>query len=198
MTGKILLAAATVAALSSGAMAADLSIPAQPAPVVSAPAATNWDGPYIGATVGYGWSQLSDSNTAGFGTFNTNGWSLGAQLGYNFHLADQIVAGVQGNIDWNNYYNQFQDSSWSGAIVGRLGVDVDSILPYVEAGVAFANINDGYTNGTRTGWTAGAGVEFMLASQISANVEYRYSDYGTQDNVRATDNAIRVGLNYHF
>ncbi len=42
----------------------------------------------------------------------------------------------------------------------------------------------------------------MLADQLSANVEYRYSDYGSQnyngEYVGISDNTLRVGLNYHF
>ena len=97
---------------------------------------------------------------------------------------------------------------WDGSIRGRLGVDVGTILPYVEAGVAFANATSaapGGTpsfNGTYTGWTVGAGVEFMLASQLSANLEYRYNNYGSQTfntvPIAFTDSQIRVGLNYHF
>jgi outer membrane autotransporter protein len=82
-----------------------------------------------------------------------------------------------------------------------LGVDVDTILPYIEAGVAFANVTDNNVPVTevRTGWTAGVGIEFMLADQLSTNVEYRYADYGTgSSGNRLTDNSIRVGLNYHF
>jgi outer membrane immunogenic protein len=189
---KTLLAATALAAFSGGAMAADLAMPAaQPAPFV-APATTNWDGPYIGATVGYGWASITPT---GLPAVTSNGWLVGAQLGYNFHLADQIVAGIQGNVDWNNENITGSTSGWDGAIVARLGYDVDSILPYVEAGVAFLNA----ASTTSTGFTVGAGVEFMLADQLSANVEYRYSSYGAPTGYSAlSDNQIRFGLNYHF
>ena len=32
---------------------------------------------------------------------------------------------------------------------------------------------------TKTGWTAGGGIEAMLWSNWLARIEYRYSDYGT-------------------
>ena len=71
--------------------------------------------------------------------------------------------------------------------------------------MAFANstvTNGGTFSATHTGWTAGAGVEFKLADQVSANVDYRYSNYGTQtfngNTVGLTDNSLRVGVNYHF
>ena len=188
---KTLVAAGVMTALTGGAMAADLYVPpAAPAPVATT--TTNWDGPYIGATVGYNWYDPT-----------ANGWNVGAQLGYNFQVADQIVLGIQGDVNWINTNYATNPSGWDGAIVGRLGYDAGAILPYVEAGVAFADINfpsaPGPGSQSGAGWTAGAGIEFMLADQWSANVEYRYSRYSLGGGVGdINDNAIRVGLNYHF
>ena len=214
MTGKLMLAAVAVAGFSGSAMAADLYVaPQQPAPIAAAPAATDWDGPYVGASLGYGWGTLTDS-TAGT-TGSTSGWTVGGQVGYNFHLGGNIVAGAEGDLNWNDQTGTFTgltsgDNSarinWDGSVRGRLGVDLDGILPYAEAGVAFANVTDSNVDGdfsnTHTGWTAGAGVEFKVADPLSLNLEYRYTDYGTQtydnDTVGLTDNTVKAGLNYHF
>ena len=216
---ELLLGTAVLAILSTGAYAADLSMPAT-APAM-APPASSWDGPYIGASVGYGWGTASDATTTGTGaattdTANLAGWLVGGQIGYNFHLSDNIVAGVEGNLDWLNEtgaYSLFptykQTINWEGSVRGRLGVDMGNFLPYIEAGVAFANSTLNTTTGTtnvskiHAGWTVGAGVEFMLADHLSANAEYRYSDYGTQtynatNSVHLTDSTVRLGLNYHF
>jgi len=212
-----LLAATALTAVSGGAMAADLAVPG-PAPVVAAPAAsTNWDGPYIGASVGYGWGTASLTDSSGtVTTASPTGFLVGAQLGYNFHLADQIVVGLEGNIDWVGESGDFANNAgyhaktdWEGSIRARLGYDAGQFLPYIEAGVAFANVGTNWNNksvdvfATDTGWTVGAGVEFMLADNLSANVEYRYSDYGSDainssTSIHLTDSTVRVGLNYHF
>jgi opacity protein-like surface antigen len=209
LTGKLLIAAAAVAAFSGSAMAADLYVPpaAAAAPVASS---TNWDGAYIGATLGYGWGTFD--NTTAAVTQDVAGGLVGAQIGYNFHVADQFVLGVQGDVTWLNENatdglgNEFK-TDWSGALLARAGIDVGGVLPYVEAGVAFANATITPAGGaavsnTHTGYVLGAGVEFMLADQVSANIEYRYNNYGSQtygvDTVALTDNQIRVGLNYHF
>jgi len=222
LIGKTLLASAAVAAMSGGAMAADLAMPAPAAPVIAAPAPTNWDGPYIGANIGYGWgsSDHNDINTT-IGDFNLNGWGIGGQIGYNFHLSDAVVAGVQADIEWASISGSqtpfgpgatISDTiNWTGALTARLGYDVDGFLPYVLGGVAFANNSRTDFTGTsesqtQTGWTVGAGVETMLADHLSGFAEYRYSDYGsaTYSNllstpgVHLTDSSIRVGLNYHF
>jgi outer membrane autotransporter protein len=193
-------AAATAVALFTGsAFAADLYVPPAAAPV-AAPVASSWDGPYIGASVGYGWQTLDAP-----GSLTGNGWSVGGQIGYYAHLSDQIVGGIEGNLDWVNYAGGTAPANysvdWDGSLRARLGVDMGQWLPYIEAGVAFANVSD-YSATTspevRTGWTAGAGVEVMLADHLSGNIEYRYTDYGAGSGSRLTDNSIRVGLNYHF
>ncbi len=61
-----------------------------------------------------------------------------------------------------------------GTLRGRLGVDMDGILPYVTAGLAYGR---GYINDTeadldrdtnfRLGWTAGAVVEVAASDSVS-------------------------------
>lgn len=209
MTGKLVLAAVAAAGFSGTAMAADLYVPpAQPAPVAQAPAATDWDGPYIGASLGYGWGTASNSAPD---TANLSGWTVGGQVGYNFHLTDNIVTGVEGDLNWTNQTGNYSTGdafaiNWDGSVRARAGIDLDGILPYLEAGVAFANGTDKLggvsTSATHTGWTAGGGIEFKVADPVSLNVEYRYTDYGSQtyngNSVGLTDNTVKAGLNYHF
>ena len=53
MINKILMTTAAFAALTVGAHAADLMVPPAAASAV-APVTSSWDGPYIGASIGYG------------------------------------------------------------------------------------------------------------------------------------------------
>ena len=89
----LLLGTAILTVLSTGAYAADLSMPMKAAPMM-APAASSWDGPYVGASVGYGWGTATDDTfTTGStaspitDTASMSGWLIGGQIGYNFHLS---------------------------------------------------------------------------------------------------------------
>jgi outer membrane immunogenic protein len=64
----------------------------------------------------------------------------------------------------------------------------------------------------RTGWTAGAGVDWAFAPHWSASLEYNYYDFGsrgatlttannvfvTLSSVKDTIHAVTVGMDYHF
>ena len=69
---------------------------------------------------------------------------------------------------------------------------------------------DTFTDRSRVGWTAGAGVEYAFASPWSLKLEYLYADLGKTACGSATciaaggidvtmkTNIIRAGLNYRF
>ena len=218
LTTALLLSVAAVAAITGSAMAADLMVPMAPAMAPPAPSA-GWDGLYVGLTAGYSWGTVDDALGGSDGTAALSGGFLGAQIGYNFHITDNVLLGIQGDLNWSNESTgEFSDDSdqtarinWDGAVMARLGLDAGQFVPYVEAGVAFANINvdetdvgEGANNQTQTGWAAGVGVQFMLADRLSANLEYRYADYGRatfesgDPTIGTTDSSIRIGIDYHM
>jgi outer membrane immunogenic protein len=70
---------------------------------------------------------------------------------------------------------------------------------------------DVHRDENRHGWTAGGGIEVMLAGNLSAKVEYLYMDFGTHDgswtltglptitdSTRLQSNIVRGGVNYRF
>jgi outer membrane immunogenic protein len=215
-----LLAGVAAIGVASASQAADLII--DPAPVYSAPVATggNWDGAYIGAFAGYGWGTLTDEEGGNFSPldteFDTDGWTLGVTAGANFTVSEAIVAGIAADLAWADiggddtvYGLDTFTTNWTGSIRGRLGFDGGAFMPYVTAGLAFANnsIDDGAVEDSQThiGWTAGAGVEFAVADNVSLDLQYRYSDYGTKTYELSTDNdfsltshAVTAGINFKF
>ncbi len=118
--------------------------------------------------------------------------------------------------------------SWFGTVRGRIGVAVTAdLLLYGTSGLAYGDVSasqaaavvnfatSANTNQTKTGWTAGAGAEWMFAHNWSAKVEYlridlggvstTALDIGVQNppifsivNTKAQYDIVRAGVNYHF
>ncbi len=106
-----------------------------------------------------------------------------------------------------------------GSLRARLGYTVDRALLYVTGGLALADVTHTIYDeappafsqtfsGIKAGWTLGAGVEYALATNWSARLEYRYTDLGRISNAVAdwqatarnelTSHAVRVGVSYRF
>ena len=113
--------------------------------------------------------------------------SATARLGYRF--AGQWLLFASGGAAWTR-------ERGDDAFVSLTGVAVD---PTASA--------------TRTGWTAGAGLEYAIAPHWSAVIDYRYYDFGshtavltssnnrttvTTGSLKDTIHESSVGVNYHF
>jgi outer membrane immunogenic protein len=201
----------SVVALSSATLAADLIVE-EPVEVGVVDVTGDWDGPYVGIFGGYGWGTYDES---GF-EIDLDGWLVGAALGANFTLSEGIVAGIVGDIAWSDIgfdepFGTF-DVEWVGSLRGRLGFDGGAFLPYLTAGLAVAgataesSISGLSDSNTHIGWTVGAGVEFAATEELSIDVLYRYSDYGTQTynvgfgdfDANITTHQVTAGLNWSF
>jgi outer membrane immunogenic protein len=236
---RFLLATVSMVALTSVARAADMpaAMPTKERMYSPVPAAT-WDGAYIG--VQGGGVRRDTTNT--YSAFDLTqagsktGSGGGALAGYNWQQGS-FVYGLEG--DWNwvsaksstlglNLFSSY-DVSWLATIRARAGLAFDSTLFYLTGGAAFGRVKDrvaflggdgitvqtSYTQDqTRAGWTVGAGVEHMFASNWAARAEFRFVDLGKTSadcvpgslscgtNSRADFNSTMmmglVGLSYKF
>lgn len=157
-----------------------------------------WDGAFVGVFTGYASGELTGDSTA-----DVSGWLLGVAAGYNFYLTDGLVAGVVGDIAWNDIGDGGSfTSGWNGSLRGRLGFDAGALMPYLTAGLAFTHGDGGLTQNVHLGWTVGAGVEFAVADNMSLDLQYRYSDYAAENysgsETGAYTHAVTVGLNFGF
>jgi outer membrane immunogenic protein len=115
-------------------------------------------------------------------------------------------------------------NNFLASATGRLGYSfADRWLVFARGGAAWTRerIDSAFTNlagipvdpsatMTRTGWTAGGGVEWAFAPQWSATLEYNYYDFGRQSDLMTsstntvttllndTIHTVTVGVNYHF
>ncbi|WLS01880.1 outer membrane protein [Shinella oryzae] len=205
------LVASTVSMVAfQAAHAADAvdDIPQAPAAEYSEPVVKNWSGAYVGGNAT--WQK---------GKFNNQGSERGHALGggvyggYNMQNG-QLVYGPEADLNYSgvdhNANGFTAKQGVNGSIRGRVGVDLNPVLVYGTAGVAASgvkvtnNATGAKDDATLLGWTAGAGVETMVTDNITARVEYRYSDYGKKTFNGAgqrsgfEDHSVRVGMGVKF
>jgi outer membrane immunogenic protein len=99
---------------------------------------------------------------------------------------------------------------WFGTVRGRAGYLITpTLLLYGTAGFAYGDVQAWSFSNTRTGWTAGGGVEWLFAPHWSAKAEYLYVDLDSNgrtgtfgwtwgNHFHPQLNVVRVGVNYHF
>jgi outer membrane immunogenic protein len=184
--------------------------PAPVAPVAELPVAS-WAGPYAGVNIGYGFSGRVEEPG---NTINTDGFLGGAFVGYNYQM-DNFVLGAEGDIGYNGMKGDNAGVEAKGGVEGslraRLGYAVSpDILVYGTAGGAGQNLKitdaAGSDRNTMFGWTAGVGTDIKLTDNVFGRVEYRYTDYGSEDfntgagarSFDARDNRVTFGVGMKF
>lgn len=228
LTLGILAATGLALGLMQTASAADLGRPIYKAPPPMVVAAYNWSGFYVGVHAGYGWGDVNSSQLGG--SSDIDGWLAGGQIGWNWQAAGSPwVFGVEVDSSWSNIEadatataggivaTAFNEIDYMGTARLRFGYAWDRVLWYVTGGLAWANneigasvAGPGFAVGTRSsnthmGWTVGTGLEWALADNWSAKVEYLYADLDSERYFGAGGfdadlqvHTVKLGLNYRF
>ncbi|MDN2565002.1 porin family protein [Aquibium sp. A9E412] len=188
--------------------------PAAPAAPMEVPPVASWSGPYVGATVGYGFLGHTDTGIPAGNEIDTDGFSGSAFGGYNMQ-SGTFVYGVEGDIGYSGVDGTNagvrSEAGVEGSLRARLGLAAtDTVLVYGTAGGAAGNVKitdpAGSDSNTMLGWTAGVGVDAKLTEQVFGRLEYRYTDYGSEtfntgsgaQSVDATSNKIMLGVGMKF
>jgi outer membrane immunogenic protein len=187
-------------------------------------------------------SFLGLGSTVGVTTVKTSpsGVVLGGQIGCDYQFAPYWVIGVEGAASGSTMKGSTSvplplgnpgDTAQVGArtdflpsVTTRFGYAFDRVLFYAKGGAAFAG--DKYTvtgifagagfgfEGLeeRTGWTAGAGVDWAFARHWSASLEYDYYQFGHGTvlmsdsingfsgpvDVKQSVQVLKAGINFHM
>jgi outer membrane immunogenic protein len=188
-----------------------------------------------GAQVGYNY-QLSNLLLVG-GETDFQGTSLRRSRSFVGGLYTPTTLGPLGDQSafYNSVLNPFSNGAphyanvstslnWFGTVRGRVGVTLrPDLLLYATGGFAYGDVTRSVTpswsggrGAIQTGWTAGAGVEWLFFPNWSAKAEYLYSDISgggsngywpgagyagvglNSFNNHTRWNTVRLGVNYHF
>lgn len=188
--------------------------PPAPMPIAELPVAS-WAGAYAGVNLGYGFSGRTDDDFNP-GSYKTDGFIGSGFVGYNWQ-ADNFVFGAEGELGYNGVKGDdvFSESKsgLEGSLRARLGYAITpEILLYGTAGGAaqslkVTQLSDGSNDkNTMLGWTAGVGTDIKFTDNVFGRVEYRYTDYGSDDfttsagprNVDSRDNRVTFGVGMKF
>ncbi len=191
----------------------------------------DWTGTYGGVQLGYGWADTeadtnSPNNAPETHDYDSDGFIGGLHAGYNLQR-QRLVYGIEADIDFtdldatgagsrgNNLHQT--EIYWTGSLRARVGLAADRTLFYMTGGWAFGEVDTTLSSAddgailasnseVRHGWTLGAGVERAFSNNMTARLEYRYTDLGsddfdngvTVDSNDVTIQSIRAGLSYKF
>ena len=210
LIATLMVSAASLVAVSAQAADAVTQVPEAPAAVDAPAPAANWSGIYLGGYGAYDFGKFKGGVTH----TNADGWGGGVYGAYNWQ-SGQIVYGVEGDIGYNKQKGAAGDGltgeeKVNGSVRGRIGYDLNPFLIYGTAGLAVGDHEvsgaAGSDSKTAVGYTVGAGVETFITNNITARVEYRYTDYqdknynigGASVSRGFDDQSVKVGIGVKF
>jgi outer membrane immunogenic protein len=166
----------------------------------------NWTGFYAGVHAGWGWGDSTGGDLSGY--------ALGAQVGYNYQMVSGLTFGVETDISITGIDGLAAGgvftADYIGTLRGRLGYAFDRVLIYATGGLAYAggDLRVAGLSGDQDhfGYAIGLGIEGMITSNVSARLEYLYTDFGSRTyqtvggpvGVGFSSSLLRAGVNYRF
>ena len=211
-------------------------------PPAPAPLPYLWTGCYIGGNLGWAQGNLEVTNTFTGTSVSRDesGFAGGGQIGCDYQFAGRWVVGIRNMFDGTSishtrdFFDPFAPGfggtgsietrlRWFDTLTGRVGyLGLPNLLFYVQGGAAWTNasvtIRDAFGNefatnrSSRTGWTVGAGVEWMFVPHWSVFLEANWLDFGRDSgftcgpnfcgnnvfNARADIRNVLVGVNWKW
>ncbi len=178
---RTLIVATGLSLLAGTALAADLTIPAENAPIIDN--TFDWEGAYAGAELGL---EYFDPDFI-YG-------AAGVFVGYNFLASENVLLGVEGSLGFID-----DDAAYGEAFVfGRAGMLVTpDLLAYGIAGVGYEWLIEDPDDYSDIGYQLGAGIEAAVADNVT--LRGQLTGYGYFDDSDLFDAArATVGIAFHF
>ncbi|WIW90301.1 outer membrane beta-barrel protein (plasmid) [Sphingobium sp. V4] len=164
--------------------------------VSAAASAETFNGPFVGAQIGWNHDEAGTVGTS-IGRVNSSNerdaFIGGAFVGYDYKITPKIVIGAEAG------FSVGADDAVSGGAAGsalvldpKYSIDVSARAGYLVRENTLVYVRGGYSNvranvrlteasdirgkDNRDAWMVGGGVEQAITQNISARLEYRYSD----------------------
>jgi len=199
-----------------------------PAPVVTAPAASDWQGGYAGITLGYAFGGDDDIGVrppgVDIGSAELSGANAGLRLGYRWQRERWVVGPevsyVAGDIndDFDFDVAGVGSGEFKSEVNNMIGIRLKTgylvspdMLVYGIAGWQRGdftyNVAGDEIDYDANGYVVGLGVERALTQRMSITGEYEYADFGSTDveiapgitSVATPKHSnVKVGLNFRF
>ncbi|MBB1491542.1 porin family protein [Paracoccus sp. MC1854] len=178
----------------------------EPAPVIVAPAASDWQGGYAGITLGYAFggddrvgaytaddrfiANLGDAEISGANgglhvgyRWQRNRWVIGPELSYTFsNISDDFGYDVPGL--GSGTFKSEVDDLWALKLktgyLARPDTLVYGIAGYQEGNFTLS-AGGSDVEYDADGYVVGLGVERLINDRLSVTGEWEYSDFGTTD-----------------
>ncbi|TIM45586.1 outer membrane beta-barrel protein [Mesorhizobium sp.] len=220
---SLLLGAVSVLALGSASQAADALVP------VVETSAFNWSGIYVGFGVGAGANvhELSSDFLPGFSLNGIGGEGVYGELtvGYDYMVSPRFLIGGLLDAHIGNIETTLDVAGLEASVQETYGFDAGlragylftpNTLGYVLGGYSWQkyelDTNAGFDlDWDQSGYFVGAGVETAINSNWTIKTEYRYTRFGTNDdllsdlgapdgtlNLDTSRHTFQVGANYRF
>jgi opacity protein-like surface antigen len=160
----------------------------------------DWEGTYLTAKAGVNYADAQQVD-------DEIGIALGAEIGHNVVVAEQLVFGVNAFYDWNSLKtHDLEETSADDVEVGSQGYGADvkagiilgnRTLVYGKVGAAYV---EGFGDFDDDDWAfhGGVGASYRINPTFSLNLEYTHYEAEAGKNNLLRNNNATVGLAFHF
>lgn len=178
--------------------------PPAAAPYVEA-APLDWNGAYVGGTIGYGFENQTEVRASdAAGQFSKrymkddDGINGGVFGGYNYQMGNVVVGG-EADVELTDAKGEREtfgggaitssDQTVQGSLRARAGYSMGPALVYGTGGLAISDAEykaadasgAGIDDSAKFGYTVGGGVDVKATDNVFVRGEYRFTDYGKDE-----------------